>query len=427
MEAFLLWLAIIIGAIAFLILYALYVRGFFQPRPSYRLDNLPHPSDRDFGLTIGSLSDSYIEPGTITGFWVGADDINRVRLEGIYAARESIDFETYTMTPGRRADDFAQALITQARKGIKVRVLADSFGARAIPQEYWGNLQREGIEVRIFNQFSWRNPIYYFQRNHRKLLLIDRAFAFIGGAGVSDDWDGLPEIGDTAPWLDYEVKIEGNVISRLIGIYWQHWLDAGATIDLIKRTVPVENSDAPTILITTGEDPSFRDASIRALYQSSIQSARERIWIASPYFLPNPNTRKILVTARQRGIDVRILTMGYKSDKRFIHYTAQELYEEMLRGGVKIHEYQPSMMHAKILFIDNHWVSIGSANFDARSFFQNDEMNLTTAQPELLNWIENFFIEAFDKSKLVRLKDWQHRSLKGRVIGNFWRIFYWEL
>lgn len=421
------WVGSITLIVALVTLLIMYFRGTFRPRLKFPVKNLPSPAADNFAFTVANLSDSFITQGKATGFWVGADNINVARLEAIRSAKSSIKFETYTMSPGRRANDFAEAIAQQALAGVRVQLIADNFGAKSIPQKYWQRLRAAGVDVRIFNRFTWRYPLEHLKRNHRKLLLIDQQVALIGGAGVSDDWDGLEKIGDTAPWLDYEVCFQGPVVARLTGIFLQHWLDAGGTADFSEEALNPSQSNEPTVLVTSGEDPTYRDSAIRALYQSLIRAAKKRVWIASPYFLPNTNTREILVSAKRQGIDVRILTMGQHSDKRFIHYTSRELYDNLLTGGIEIYEHQPSMMHAKIMLIDDNWFSLGSANFDPRSFFHNDELNLSTSDEHLSQQIERFFLEAFARSYCVSRRDWQRRKLWERLIGRFWLLFYWHL
>lgn len=420
------WLGIIIGILTVSTLIIFYFQGFFRARTSYHIQCLPSPAAPNFSSTVASLSDSFLSQGKIAGFWLEAEEINSARLEAIINARESIQFETYTMTPGKRANDFAVALAQQAQAGVKVQVIADNYGAHKLPLKYWRNLETAGVEVRFFNRFSWRDPVYHLKRNHRKLLLIDQRLALIGGAGVSDEWDGVESKYKT-PWLDYEVCWQGTVISRLKGLFLQHWLDAGDTANLEEEIIPINQDNESTIIVTSGEDPTQRDSDIRALFHSLIQAARERIWIASPYFLPNRNFRKILVKAQQQGVDVRILTMGECSDKPFIHYASQELYYNLLKGRVGIYEYQPSMMHAKAILVDNHWVSLGSANFDPRSFFHNDELNLSTNNQWLIEKIEFFFLNAFSLCEKESFEKWKNRSWIKRLRGRFWLLFYWQL
>jgi len=412
---------------ALFILGILYFQGFFRRYHRYHLKNLPPTDAPNFELTLASLSDAFITHGSVTDFWEGSEAINQARLEAIASAKKSIQFETYFMTPGDRADAFADALIKQAQAGVIVQVIADHHGSKDLSDAYWQRLHEGGVLVTQFNKFSWKDPLDHLRRNHRKLMVIDGHSAFIGGAGISDYWDGAEEFGDTEPWLDYEICIKGSVVMRLKGIFFQHWLDAGGLVDLSRDSLEPHESCDPTVLIAAGEDPSMRDSSIRALYQSAIRAARDRVWIASPYFLPDPGTREILIEMRQQGIDVRVLTMGPHSDKPYVRCTSRERYRLLLEGDVAIYEYQPSMMHAKMLLVDNAWVSFGSANFDPRSFFQNDELNIATDEIPVVERFEDYFLRALRKSDRVYYKDWKKRNFKERLVGMFWLLFYWQL
>ncbi|MFY7805017.1 MAG: phospholipase D-like domain-containing protein [Limnoraphis robusta] len=426
------WLSVIllIGVcIAVVLLIVLYVQGVFRRRIHYKIFNFPSPTAPDFSPTVASLSDSFISSAEATKFWVKADEIQPARLNAIRCAQHRILFETYIMTPGERADAFATALIEKANSGVTVQVVVDSYGAKSVPERYWKNLELSGVEVRFFNPFSLRSPYDYLKRSHRKLLLIDDQIALIGGAGISDYWDGIPEQGDRAPWFDFEAQFEGPVVERLHGLFIQHWLDSGTTIDLGKNPLTQSSNQTlqtslPTVLITSGEDPSYRDSSIRALYQMLVMSAQSRIWIASPYFLPFSNIQNLLIDAKHRGVDVRILTMGSKTDKPFVHYSARELYKNLLQEGIEIYEYQPSMMHGKAVLIDDTWVSMGSANFDPRSFWSNDELNVSTAQPFLCQNVENFLSNGFRESHCISYQEWKRRPLIQKIRGKVMLLFY---
>lgn len=421
------WLITSLFVVLIIIILILYFRGFFRQRTPSRIYNLPLPEAANFAATIAGLSDCFITKGKITNFSVRAEQIFAARLEAISNAHESIQFETFIMTPGNRANNFALALAKKAVSGVKVQVLVDHYGVKEMPKKYWRSLKNSGVKVRFFNRFSWKDPLLYLRRNHRKLLLVDNKIALIGGAGISDFWDGDDGIGDRIPWFDYEVCFQGSVIVRLKNLFIQHWLDAGGSAELDREIFPNHGEYQQTILISAGEEPTFRDSGIRSLFQSLIIAARKRVWIASPYFLPNPNSQDILIEAKRRGIDVCILTMGPRTDKPPVRFASQQLYGKLIKSGISIYEYQPSMMHAKIMLIDDNWVSIGSANFDPRSFFHNDELNLLITESKLIKNMEKFFRDGFTSSNHLTLSDLKHRSLKEKLFGRLMLLFFWQL
>ncbi|MGB3509440.1 MAG: phospholipase D-like domain-containing protein [Microcoleaceae cyanobacterium] len=421
------WILLIAGiilGIALIVLIILYCFGFFRGKVKYHIKNFPTPETPNFLFTIATLTNSLITEGKITGFWVGSSDIFAARLDAIRNAKYSIQFETYIMTPGRRANDFAEAIIERAKAGVRIQMIVDAYGAKSLPKSYWKKLELVGVEVRVFNPLNSRAILQYLNRTHRKLLIIDGELVLVGGAGISDDWDGINEL---APWLDYEVSFEGGIAAKLKGIFQKHWLDLEGIVDFSKEPLNPPQFERQQLLVSVGENPNYKNSPIRNLFKTSILSAKERIWIASPYFLPNPTSAQLMINARQRGVDVKILTMGKRTDKKFIHHTSRELYGNLLKGGIEIYEHQPSMMHAKIILVDKNWVSIGSSNFDPRSFFRNDELNISQLDRQFARQIEEFFIHGFSQSLLISKNQLRRRKLWERIVGRFWLLFYWQL
>ncbi|WAL58078.1 phospholipase D-like domain-containing protein [Thermocoleostomius sinensis] len=399
----------------------LYLRGAFRQSVTYSLANVPSLEDDRFVRMVMGLSSSLPTNGELIGFWIGADAIYAARLEAIRQAQRSIQFETYYMTPGQRADEFAAALIEQATNGVTVQLLVDNHGTGSIPDDYWQRLTNAGAEVRFFREFDWRAPLDYNSRTHRKLLVIDGQQVLIGGAGVSDDWDGDPDIGDVAPWLEFEVGYTGPIASLMEGFFLQNWAYDGGRVDLA-QAMPIQ-SDADVPLYITYNAASLDESAIRMLFQLSFMAAADRIWIGSPYFVPDTPTRDTLIDAKERGVDVRVLTMGESNDKPIVRFASRELYGPLLAAGVEICEYQPSMMHAKLALIDSGWASTGSANFDPRSYFHNDELNVSTTYPPLIQHLDRFFVSALEDSHCLTYSEWQSRSWTEIVQGRFGLLF----
>ncbi len=421
------WLGVAALVIVGVVVFILYFRGTFRDRVEYKIKNVPAPRDPRFPLALASLSNSVTTSGRLTGFWVESEAINAARLAAIRSAQHAIHFETFFMTPGRRVNDLADALIERAQAGVEVEIVVDQYGAKKLSRRYWHRLRAAGINIHFYNDFNWKAPVDYFARTHRKLLLIDGKVGLIGGAGISDYWDGVDKIQDTGPWYDFEMRWEGEVVAALEGIFMQHWTYVRGTANLDPQIFnPLPNDDA-TVLVTAGDDPSYRASSVRALFQVSISAAKQRIWIASPYFVPDENLQRELVSAKNNGIDVRILTNGSQCDKKFVYYASCELYGDLLKAGVKIYEYQPSMMHAKALLLDNDWVSSGSANFDPRSFFHNDELDISSADKQLVQNIEQFFLQGFAKSEQIDRTQWRKRPIWQRIAGRVVLFFQWQL
>ena len=442
-QSVLWWLFLTLLISSVIIFIGFYLRGAFRDRVIYKVKHAPKPEESQFPYILASITNSFITEGTITNFWNEAAAIQQARLDAISKAKHTIDFETFFMTPGKRADDFAAALAERASEGVEIRLVVDHYGTKDISEQYWKRLRGAGVKVSFFNCFKWRAPLDYAGRTHRKLLLIDGEFGLVGGAGISDLWDGIEKEDDTQPWLDVEMRIEGEMISILAGIFSQHWTFGDGTADLgqIKfhkfnnsnlgskdDDEEQEDKEQNLMLAIPGANPRIRFSPIQAFKYNSIICARKRIWLASPYFLPDENSIALLVAAKQDGVDVRILTTSKRSDKKPVYYASYEHYGKLLKGGVEIYEFQPSMTHAKLLLIDDLWATTGSANFDPRSFCHNEELDICSAQPELVKGIKDTFEKGFAQSQQVTYQEWKRRSLiKHRMLGNAVNFFQWQL
>ena len=394
----------------------LYLRGVLRVESDYGIGNVPPVDDPNFAIILKGLTNSTATTGQLMGFWDEVDEIYAARWAAIADAEQLIQYETYFMTPGRRADAFAEAIIDRALTGVSVQLLLDHHGTEAMPEEYWEQLRNAGIEIQFFREPNWRVPMEYNSRTHRKLLLIDGQRVYIGGAGISDYWDGTEFDHDTAPWLDFEIAYEGEVVNLLQGKFLRNWAYAGGQINLARDIQPVPVS-AETPLYITDDTSSLNESAIRMLMQISMLTAQQRLWIGSPYFVPDGNTTRALLQAHKDGVDVQVLTMGAATDKRMVHLASRELYGPLLQAGIPICEYQPSMMHAKFLLVDDAWVSTGSANFDPRSYFHNDELNVSGVYPALAQEVEQFFTSALPDSQCLTYADWQNRPRTEVVRG----------
>jgi cardiolipin synthase len=304
--------------------------------------------------------------------------------------------------------------------------LADADGTKYLPRRYIRHLRRAGVEVRFSHPLEWHRPWRYNTRTHRKLLLIDGRLALTGGTGVSDHWDGLTGGAPTPAWADTEVRLTGPVVTSLEGVFAQHWLDVGGRADLSPTVFPALDATAPPMLITPSS-PSDGDSPVRALYQAGLLAARKRIWIASPYFLPSKSARSALIRAHRRGVDVRILSVGPNNDQGLIWRAVRCQATELVEAGVSVMEYQPAMMHAKLMLVDDAWTVVGSANFDPRSFYHNDELMVGSEEPALARGAEAFFADAFAKSKRLTLDELNCEDRWCDMQGRLTLLFKWFL
>lgn len=410
-------IGLVVLVLLLVVLLGLYVRGSFRPKTNVEIANVPDVADETFSLVIAGLTTSLTTQAQPTGLFIEAAEIYAARLTAIRGASRTLHFETFFVTPGRRSHEFAEAVCARAQAGVKVRLILDYHGSRTMPQEYWQRLRSAGVDLGFFRRPSWQAPFDYNARTHRKLLLIDGEEALIGGAGVSDLWDGAP-----GPWRDFEVRYRGPIVTLLEGIFMQNWASVGGALDLSAEVFRSHRPEGAAAFVTAGSF-SLDTSTLRLLFHTSMTAAKQRLWIASPYLVPDRSTSQVLKQACQRGIDVRILTMGRRNDKPYVYYSARELYGGLLKAGVKIYEYQPNMMHAKLLLVDDRWVSHGSTNLDERSFFINDELNVSIRDAELARQMEKFLISSFENSVNVTLDRWRKRSVLERLQGKAGLLF----
>lgn len=411
---------------ALVALFIVYLAGAFRVRVNLVFQDMPGIQEPRFIPTIAGLTTSIVSDGQITQFYGSVDEIFNSRMALIKDAKRSIRFETYYMTPGRRADQLADALIERAKHGVRVQFMIDSQGGWFVRQPYWDRMKAAGIEVRYYSPFDWKNPRLYNDRTHRKLLLVDGTIAQIGGAGISDEWDGTEKKERTEPWDDLEVRVQGPVLAILEGAFLQHWIHEGGVGELTPDTVRTAPATGKQMLVTMG-DPTHGDSNIRTLFTTTILAARKRLWIASPYFLPNTNARNTIHEARRRGVEVRVLTEGTHNDNMIAYQASRSVYGELLRDGVEIDEYQPAMMHAKAILVDDAFICTGSANFDPRALFHNDELNVSANDPAMAQRFDAFFNRSFAKSHRVTQADLDARNWVEDAEGLVGYAFRWQL
>lgn len=412
--------------LALLLFFILYLQRAFYKQVKYRLKQVPSIEASHFPIAVLGLSGSMLTKGNSSCFWFDIDEIYTERLKAIRRARRTIHFETFYMTPGRRVDEFAAALAEKSQAGVEIFVLVDSLGVSSVPKAYWKRLRTAGVDVRFFHRFSWKAPLTYNIRTHRKLLIIDGEIAFVGGMGVSDHWDGLEEAGDTAPWLDTEICLTGAIVPIVEGIFMQHWIYLNGVARLSPKIFNPTLSGECDILVTA-RDSLSAFSSVYVLFYTLLLAAKKRLWIASPYFLPDSNSRKALIKAKKNGVDVRILTVGTHNDKKLVYYAVRENYRDLLAAGIELYEHQPSMMHAKIILVDDDFVSTGSANLDPRSLFLNDELNLSLAESQLAKSVEDFFHFGFSRSSRIEMTPWRKRPFWQRIVGRLTLFFRGQL
>jgi cardiolipin synthase len=352
--------------------------------------------------------------GNRFGLLADSDRIFRRMLEAISGARESVLLEMYLVESGTVARRFIDALAACAQRGVRVHVLFDGFGSLGLRSADRRRLAGSGAHLVFFNPLSWRKRLQNCLRDHRKLLVIDGALAFVGGVGLADEFiDG--KRGRRA-WRDLMLEISGPVVSDWQTAFARNWSRSRGAPGIPEAAA--EPPDEPAIAAGALGRLALSEAGHRSMLANDvvrrIDGALHRAWIMSAYFVPSRRFRKALRRAARRGIDVRLLVPGAKTDHPWVRYAARRFYGKLLRNGVRIFEYQPRVLHGKMALCDD-WLSLGSSNFDRWSFRWNLEANQEIESAALAAEAAAIFAADCAQSQELSRRLWRRRAALDRL------------
>jgi cardiolipin synthase len=341
-------------------------------------------------------------------------------LAAIEQAKHRISFETYVYQTSAIGGRFTAALEAAARRGVVVRMVLDSIGASKTSDEEVERLRSAGVEVAWFNTVSGMNFEELNYRTHRKSLVIDGDVAFVGGIGIADQWAIDTE--KEKMWRDTQVEVRGPAAVYIEGSFNENWIESGEVVapDLLPHDDEPAGS-ARSIVVWSG--PEGGASAMKLLYLLAIASARSTLDIETPYFVMDESTQWSLEDARRRGVRVRMVVEGDITDAKPVKFASRASYERLLEQGVQLHEYQPAMMHAKVMVVDGVLSVFGSANFDNRSLELNDELNLAAFDKALAARLTADFERDIARSKTLKLDEWRARPLHIRAREKGWSYF----
>jgi cardiolipin synthase len=326
----------------------------------------------EFRSSAGALLGPDFVPGNTITTLVNGTQIFPAMLGAIRSAKHSIDFESYWFTDGKIGREFVEALAERAHADVKVSVIFDALGTMDMGSENLAQLREAGAEVVKYHSIFWLDPRRYNHRTHRKLLIVDGTTAFVGGVDISDEWLGNAD--SPQHWRDNHYEVTGPVVAQLQAIFMTNWLKTGGRLLHGDDYFPPLAGTGPALAQAIRS--SEGNPNLDLMYLLAIASAQKNLRIENPYFLPDALTRKELTDAARRGVDVEVIAPGKYINEKIIRAASKEHWPELIKAGVKIYEYQPTMVHVKLLVADNVFVSVGSGNFDNRSIQLNDEANL---------------------------------------------------
>ncbi len=402
--------AVGVGSIVFFA--ARFLVNYFGPAIPYAMPNQTQAAlDSDeFVQFLSLVTDGKLRRLRISRLKNGVE-FYPAYLEAIRRARHAVNLEFYQYQEGQVGDELLAALAERAANGVEVRVIVDAMGSFETSDSYFDPLRAAGGQVCWYHPLHWNTWPEVNNRTHRKLLVVDGETGFIGGAGIADQW--LHEA-SVPTWRDTMFRVEGEAVAGLISAFCENWLESSGEIlssaaQFGFRAEP-EGVKGFVVLST----PHGGGTQARILFQSLINSARSCIRITTPYFLPDRSARQALEDAiEKRGVVVQILTAGPRIDHPMIRRLSHRSVHRLLQAGAEIYEYQPSMIHAKLMTVDGMWSVVGSTNFDHRSFALNDEVNLAVLDTELATTIEKDFFDDLRHSRRLTPRRLREESFLG--------------
>jgi cardiolipin synthase len=345
---------------------------------------------------------------------INGDEIFPVFLDTIRNAKHTVNLETYVYWRGDIASDVAGCLCEKAREGVEVNVLLDAVGTLKMDSSLIDDLRDAGVHVARF-----RPPRPYAvrrlnNRTHRKLLIADGRVGMIGGVGIAEEWTGNAE--DPDHWRDTHARVTGPVVRGLQGAFAEHWLEATGQVLVGPEHLPdLKRVDGGGPMQLVRSSAGVGDTNVEALYFLALACAKKSIELTAAYFAPRPAFVEALCDAAARGVDVRVLVPGEHIDKQFVRVAGRAAYEKLLDCGVRLFEYGPTMLHVKTLVVDGAWSTVGSVNFDNRSFQLHEEATLCVQSEAVATRLTEQFERDLLVSEEIHEKRWTGRPLLQRA------------
>ena len=369
--------------------------------------------DPQFQYEMGTLLGPPIIDGNRYQTLLNGDQIFPSMLQAIASARQTVNFESYIYWSGDIGKAFADALSERSRAGVKVNVLLDWAGSAKMDASMLKELDAAGVHVQRFHQPRWFHLGRLNNRTHRKLLVVDGRVGFTGGVGIAPIWEGHAQ--DKDHWRDSHFKVEGPVVAQMQSVFIDNWTKASGEVlhGAAYFPPPVKAGDHRAHMFSSS--PSGGAESMELMYLMAITAADHNIDLASAYFVPNALTRSTIVKALKRGVKFRIIVPGPFTDADTVSNASKATWGELLDAGAKIYEYQPTMYHCKVLVLDGRMTSVGSTNFDQRSFSLNDEANLNVYDEGFAKEQTRIFEDDLAKSVEYTAAQWHDRPLWDRV------------
>jgi cardiolipin synthase len=407
------WTFLVFGVVAFVgVVGALFFPDW--PTPDYELGFEADPTTDQFVHSAAGFLNVPLLRGGTAEILQNGDRFYPGMLDAIREAKDTVNFEVYIFESDETGRQFVEALTERARAGVEVRVLLDWFGSIRLKSADRRTLREAGVRLEFFRPLALRNLVRMYRRTHRRAIVIDGRIGFTGGAAVSDKWRG--DTRTPKEWRDSMSRVTGALVTGVQSAFAANWVYCCGEVIAGPRFYPPVDGGGPACGLSVVSSPSDAQQPIRLLFWLSFINARRRLWIASSYFIPDQHLRKAVQVRARAGVDVRILVPGNHTDAIPVQYAGRGFYQELLEAGVRIFEYQASMMHAKTVLVDDAWSLVGSANMDERSMEINEENLLGVSEGGFAREIAAGIERDLERSKEIRLEEWRRRPLYRRVL-----------
>ena len=384
-----------------------------EKKVQQQLPRLYSTASPDFERALGSLLGPGIVGGNAVTELLNGDQIFPPMLAAIQGAKKSITFETYIYWSGDIGKQFADALSERARAGVRVHVLLDWVGSAKMDESYLTEMKEAGVQIEKFHKPHWYNLARLNNRTHRKLLVVDGQVAFTGGVGIAPQWMGNAQNPDH--WRDSHYLVRGPVVAQMQATFLDNWLKVtGKVLHGELYFPPIAPAGAQKAQMFSSS-PSSGSESMQLMYHLAITAAERSIDLSVAYFVPDELTQKHLMDALARGVRVRFITPGEHTDTDTVKAASRATWGPLLQAGALIYEYQPTMYHCKVMIVDQLLVSVGSTNFDNRSFRLNDEANLNVYDAAFAKRQTEVFEDDLKRSRRVTYEEWLNRPLREKA------------
>ena len=390
-----------------------------QQRIEHRIERLYDTGSPDYFRSLGVLLGPPVLAGNRVEALQNGREIFPSMLAAIRGARRTITFESYIYWSGDVGQAFADALSERARAGVRVHVLLDWVGSQKIEKRLLDDMRDAGVQIRLFHPLSWYHIARMNNRTHRKILVVDGGIGFTGGVGIADKWDGNAQ--DADHWRDSHYRVEGPVVAQMQATFIDNWTKVSGDVLHGADYLPAIAAAGDARAQMFSSSPDGGAESMQLIYLLVTTAATRTIDLASAYFVPDELTSAALVEAMRRGVRFRLIVPGPIIDTDVVRRASRSTWGPLLAAGAEIHEYQPTMFHCKVMIVDRLLVSVGSTNFDPRSFRLNDEANLNIYDTAFAASQTEVFERDLAKSRRVTLAEWEarpwHEKLVERTMG----------